>query len=134
MILIDSNVLVAYAVDSDIHHPRSVKLVKSIIEGQFGTILTSDYIFGETVTVAFIRSKSLDIAISAGEYIKGSTNMLKVDEDALDDAWKRFKEQKNTKFSFTDCLNVELMKRKGIDNIATFDKEFEKVDGIRVIS
>ena len=59
--------------------------------------------------------------------------MRKVDREIFDNAWQIFKEQKNTKLSFTDCTILAIMRNEGISNIATFDKDFKKIDGINVI-
>jgi predicted nucleic acid-binding protein len=41
-------------------------------------------------------------------------------------AWKLFGEQKGMRFSFTDCMIIAQMSLNGIDQLATFDEEFEK--------
>ncbi|TMI08272.1 hypothetical protein E6H34_05405 [Candidatus Bathyarchaeota archaeon] len=51
--------------------------------------------------------------------------MLKVSDDVFQAAWSRFREQKDTKFSFTDSTTVELMHQNGVRRIATFDREFK---------
>lgn len=133
MIFIDSSVLVAFAVEKDSNHQKALKLLEKLVVGEFGTIFTSDYIFDETTTVIFARSKSIKEAILAGEYILNSTNLLKVEEESFKDAWAQFKNQKLTKLSFTDCTNLSLMKNRGIRNIATFDGEFSKIESISVV-
>jgi uncharacterized protein len=134
LILIDSSVLVAYAVESDINHIRAIKTVKRIANGDFGNAIISDYIFDETTTVTFIRAKSLEKAVIVGNYIKNSVEIIKINEDIFDDSWEMFKNQKNSKFSFTDCSNISLMQNKGIRYLSTFDKEFENLKSVEVIS
>jgi predicted nucleic acid-binding protein len=58
---------------------------------------------------------------------------LKIDEDVFEYSWETFKNQKISKFSFTDCSNVSLMRDKGIRYIATFDREFRKINSIKVV-
>ena len=134
MIFLDSSIIVAYIVDSDTNHEKSIEIIKNITDGKFGRMHISDYVFDETITTTFIRSKSLDKAIYVGEYLKMSTVILKVDDSDFEDAWELFKNQKSTKLSFTDCSIIKLMERYGINNLATFDKEFSKINGINVIT
>lgn len=134
MILIDSNIFVAYTVEDDSNHEKSIKVMEQIIKGNFGPAVTSDYIFDETTTVTLIRSKSTEKAVLVGNYIKQAIEILKINEDIFEDSWKMFKSQKSSKFSFTDCSNVSLMKERNIIYIATFDQEFKKVPFIRVLS
>lgn len=133
MIFIDSNVLVAYEVKEDSNHERAVNLIDRIAKGEFDTLFTSDYIFDETITVTLVKSKSLEKAILVGQYIMNSTEILKVDVESFENAWQSFKNQKNTKLSFTDCTNISLMKDRGIHNLATFDREFKKIESINVV-
>ncbi|MHB1493785.1 MAG: type II toxin-antitoxin system VapC family toxin [Thermoplasmataceae archaeon] len=133
MIFLDTSVLVSYLVEKDSNHPRAVILVDEIVSGKHGSAVTSDYVFDETVTVALVRSKSLDIAVAAGALIKESISMIKIDEDIFENSWMVFKNQESTRFSFTDCTILTLVKENHIDKIATFDKEFQSSDGYEVI-
>jgi predicted nucleic acid-binding protein len=135
LILIDSSVFVAYAVESDSNHEQAVKVIKQITDGDFGQVFTSDYVFDETTTVTLIRSKSIEKAIMVGNYIKDSVEIIKINEDLFEDSWEIFKSQKtkSTKLSFTDCSNVSIMKHRNIKNIATFDGEFKEIKSINVI-
>lgn len=134
MIFIDSNVLIALAVKKDSNHPKALKLLEKLVAGEFGAIFTSDYVFDETTTMVFVRSKSISEAALAGEYILGSTNLIKVEDETFKDAWEQFKNQKSAKLSFTDCTNISIMKNRGIRNIATFDGGFSKIDSINVVA
>ncbi len=94
--------------------------------------IISDYIFDETVTVVFWRGKKLSFAIETGNDLKESVQIIAVSELIFEEAWKIFKSRiKN--FSFTDCTTLAIMKKKGINNISTFDKDFKNVEGINVI-
>jgi hypothetical protein len=93
----------------------------------------TDYIFDESVTVILIRLKSISETVKIGESIRKSTELLEVEMTDFEDAWKFFKRQEITGFSFTDCTTLEMMKKNEIKNIATFDEDFVKVKGINVI-
>ncbi|MEK6909849.1 MAG: PIN domain-containing protein [Candidatus Aenigmatarchaeota archaeon] len=134
MIFLDSSFLVSVEVETDQNHEKAIKIRDEIIEGKFDKTVISDYIFDETVTVTFGKTKDLNKAVLVGSNLKKSAEMIKVDEKSFEEAWDIFKGQKDTKFSFTDCTIVSLMRKENITNIATFDEDFKKVKGINVVS
>ena len=133
MIFLDTSVLVSYLVEGDSNHPRAEVLVNEIISGKHGSAVTSDYVFDEMVTVVLVRSKSLDIAATAGELIKESIAMIRIDEGIFENSWMVFMKQKSTRLSFTDCTILTVFKENYIEKIATFDKEFQSSDSYEVI-
>ena len=133
MIFRVTSFLVSVEVETDQNHRRALKIMDDIIAGKSGDVFISDYIFDETVTVTFVKSHDLRKAILVGTNLQDSAEMLKVDEKHLEEAWKLFKGQKDTKFSFTDCTTLVLMEKEGIKNIATFDRDFNNVNGINII-
>ncbi len=133
MIFLDSSFLISVEVETDQNHERAIKIRDEIINNKYGRNVISDYVFDETVTVTFGRTKDLEKTILVGENLKNSVEILKVDDDIFQEGWILFKNQKNTKFSFTDCITLSIMKKDGIRNIATFDEDFRKSEGINVI-
>jgi len=133
MIVLDTSFIVAFYNTRDENHQKAIKLMDEIIRGKYGKLYITDYIFDESITVVLIRSKSLSETIKIGESIRKSTELLEVETTDFEDAWKFFKRQKITRFSFTDCTTLEMMKKNEIKNIATFDEDFVKVKGINVI-
>ena len=123
MIFLDTSVLVAYIVNKDSNHEKAVRLIDDIIAGKYGSTVTSDYVFDETVTVVLVRTKSLESAITSGQLIKESMDILSVNDIVFENAWKLFKNQESARFSFTDCTILSLISANHIENLATFDKE-----------
>ncbi|MDE1764225.1 MAG: type II toxin-antitoxin system VapC family toxin [Thaumarchaeota archaeon] len=134
MILLDTSFLVAYFNQKDVNHSKAMHVIRNIVEKKFGTLYITDYVFNETVTVSLIKMKSLDKAAMIGNYILKAMQTIRVEEDVFLDAWKIFQRQKGTRLGFTDCTTVAIMRYRGIDNIATFDKDFTKIDGVNCIS
>lgn len=134
MILLDSSFLVAYVLDKDNHHSRSLSMMEKVKDGAFGTAYITDYIFDEVVTVIMAKSNSINKAIEAGTYLKESLIILKLEEEALDNAWNIFKLQSKGILSFTDCTNLSEMKSKDIQNLATFDGGFMNLKGVTVVN
>jgi len=132
-IFIDSNVFVAYYNTRDEQHEKATKLIEKIMTFEYGLPVTSDYVFDETITATFVRTKNKPIAIKLGNQIASSIKMLKINTTVFQDAWKIFKTTKNT-LSFTDCTNIAFLSIINDNKIATFDKEFENIEGIKVIT
>ncbi|AKA49140.1 hypothetical protein IX51_08510 [uncultured archaeon] len=133
MIFLDTSVLVAFIVDKDSNHENAVSIMEEIVSGKHGPAITSEYVFDETVTVVLVRSKSLDSAVKTGALIKESMPVLDVGSDTFEASWNRFRNQKVTKFSFTDCTILEVVESNHIDKLATFDKDFKSRDSFRVV-
>lgn len=134
MIFLDTSFLVAYIVDKDTNHEIAVSLMKEIVEGEHGSAITSEYVFDETVTVVLVRSRSLETAVKTGDIIKESIPVLDVGNNVFEASWKRFRNQRNAKFSFTDCTILEMVESNHLDKLATFDREFEGADNFEVLS
>jgi predicted nucleic acid-binding protein len=108
--------------------------VEGIISGKYGSALTSDYVFDETVTVVLVRTKSLESAVNSGKLIRESVTLVSVSESIFEHSSEIFNKQKSTRFSFTDCTILALIAENHIDKLATFDKEFRGADFYKVVN
>ena len=133
MIFIDTSLLVAFVVAKDTNHEKSVSIMEEIVGGKHGQAITSEYVFDETVTVVLVRSKSLYLASKTGDLIKESMPVLEVGNNIFEASWTRFRNQKDTKFSFTDCTILEVVESNHIDKLATFDREFKYSKSFKVV-
>lgn len=133
MIILDSSFIVAYKIENDFHHQKAIEIMKGIVAGKYGEVYVTDYIFDESVTIVFGKTKKLEGAINTGNGLIKSSKILRIDAATFDNAWSLFKRQKNTKFSFTDCTTLIVMDENRIKNIATFDEDFKKIREIDVI-
>lgn len=122
MILIDTNVLVAYLNERDTLHDRAVKLAEKISGGNYGPAIISEYIFDETVTVLSARAGRKQ-AIMFGNDLLKNFDIIQVTAPLFRAAWWLFKG--STGLSFTDCTNIAMVKELEIC-IATFDNDFRK--------
>ena len=90
--------------EKDSNHEKAVLLMEEIIKGKYGSAITSEYIFDETVTVILVRSKSLESAAMSGEMIKKSMLILEVSSSVFEDSWDRF--QRIDKYDVDRILEV----------------------------
>ena len=133
-IFLDTSFLISYFNEDDHNHTKATFLMEKVTSDYYGTLYISDYIFDEYVTVLLARIKNLSIVSSCAENVKEGVHMISVEQQDFDDAWTFFKKQKGTLLSFTDCVSVVLMKKHRIKDMATFDKEFERLKQLSVIS
>ena len=130
-IFIDTNILVSYFNKRDENHKKAEKLLEDIFEKKkYGDPITSDYVFDESVNICTLRTKSKELSIKLGDMIFNSIPMLNVTIPIFQMSWELFKK---VKMSFTDCTNIILVLTYGIKNIATFDKEFKRINNINVV-
>lgn len=132
MIFIDANILIALDNIKDVHHKKAVALVNQIEEGAFGEVFTSDYVFNEVIGYTY-RKNGKKRAAKIGENMINSIIIDSVDELMLEAAWNYFKST-TLGLNLVDSTNLISMKKFGANKIATFDKEFKKVKGIKVIN
>ena len=128
MIILDTSFIVSYFNTRDQNHSKAVKFMKQMHE----PLCLTDYIFGETATVSLIRLKSIEKASRIGEILK-SLRIIDVEKSSFDKAWDLFRKQKDTALSFTDCTTISIMQENYIEKIATFDGDFSKIWGIKVV-
>ncbi|MDG6994379.1 MAG: type II toxin-antitoxin system VapC family toxin [Nitrososphaerota archaeon] len=133
MILLDSSLLIAYKVRNDVHHEKANALMKQVVSERFGKPVISDYIFDETVTGIFARSRNLRLSVEYAKELLASLEMLKVDEKTFREAWEIFSRQEKRELSFTDSTTIALMKIHYIGNVGTFDGDFKAIKGIDAI-
>src|SRR5215472_12188531 len=119
MIFLDSSFLIAFEVETDTNHAKARVLMREIADLAHGPAVISDYIFDEVVTVTLARTKSVAKARLVGDSMLKSFKILRVSDDLFQAAWARFKEQKDTRFSFTDSTTTELMHQNDLKTIAT---------------
>lgn len=134
MIFLDSSFLIAYKIENDTHHQKAKLLMEKIIKNEFGKPIISDYIFDEVITVIFGKSKNHKLAVETGKELINSFDILNIEESLFKESWNEFIKQKETKFSFTDCSILALINSHKIQNLATFDEEFNNIGSLRVFN
>jgi len=133
-VFIDANILIAFANPDDNCHARAKTILTGVVKQNYGKPFISDYIFDEVVTVLLQKTKDLKVTVEYGEkLLSNEIEILTVDEHIFKEAWTIFKEQGQTKLSFTDCTNLAIMRTHNIQHIATFDQAYKKQKNINVV-
>lgn len=132
MLLIDANLFLARDNTRDVHHLRAIELWEEIERGDYDSPFTTDYVFNEVVGVTF-RKLGKERAIKLGEHLLKSIPTITIDGPMLRDAWNFFT-QTELNLNVVDCTHLVAMKLANTISIATFDREFQKIKGITVIT
>jgi predicted nucleic acid-binding protein len=128
-LFVDTSVFFAAFSKNDALHADAVSLLEWALQGEGGTIYTSDYVFDETVTLVRVRTHNSEMALKIGQMVKDSSRviMLRVDEDIFEKAWDVFREYCCRGLSFTDCTSVALVREHRIGRVLSFDAHFEGI-------
>ncbi|MBI2616668.1 PIN domain-containing protein [Candidatus Gottesmanbacteria bacterium] len=124
-VFIDTSFLKAVVDEKDDFYTDALRIWNRFREGNF-QLLTSNFILDETLTLVRIR-RGLHI-IELFRKILAGKPAIEIERVALEDeenAWKWFMLPWKD-LSFTDCISFALMKRLGLNRVATFDKHFRQ--------
>ena len=109
-------------------------MFERIANGEYGQAVITEFIFSEVVTVLLLRV-DLETAAAAGRVLEEAEEISILGASSLyEGGWRVFQEQKGTELSFVEASSIACMVERGIKFIATFDKDFKKVDGVNVVS
>lgn len=124
-VFIDTSGWVSLFNSRDSNH-RLAKVIWSNLIKARSTLLTSDFILDETITLLRVRA-GFEVSIRAGESIFSSRILERamVDERTIYAAWSIYKKYRDQNLSFTDCTSFFVMKERGIREAFSFDSHFE---------
>lgn len=133
MIVLDSSFIIAYHNTRDVHHAAAKPIMEEVASGKWGNATLLEYVFLEVVTVLLAR-RGLEVASNVASILLQARELEFVPcSDLFLDAFETFRNQRNTKLSFTDAAIVTAVSREKGGVVATFDREFAQVAGIAVV-
>ena len=133
MIIIDSNIYVAYFNKRDKNHSRSKNLVKNLLKGEYGNRFTISEVFSEVSTILFRQTQNMEIVKKAWKTIYEKETSwafpIIVTKDLISNAWDIFTKYTTSKvpLSFVDCLLISTARNNSISSILSFDSEFDGI-------
>ena len=128
-LFVDTSAWFAFANRSDPDHD-SVREVLTRFEGR---LFTSNFVFDETVTLARYRLGH-HVAAKIGDSLLDG-NVVRLIRATADDelrAWELFRKRPDQRYSYTDCLSFEFMKRLEVTRAAALDDDFVR-EGFEVL-
>jgi len=100
-------------------------------DASYGQVMTSDYVYDETVTLTYQRTGSTERAISVGERLwstdggPDAVTIYHITESLFEEAVDAFERFDDHGLSFTDATTVALADRHDVDIVLSFDDDFE---------
>ena len=129
LLFVDTSVWFAFVNRDDSRRSTVGKLIRSFD----GRLVTSNFVFDETVTLCRMRlghavAKDLGDALLSGD-VADLLRALPEDEVA---AWSLLRDRADQPYGFTDCVSFAMMRRLGIGAAATLDEDFRR-EGFEVL-
>ncbi len=124
-LFLDTGSLVARELTRDQYHKKVVEGWNAIRQSSCD-LYCSEHVLDETATL-LSRRRSYAFASECGlNFIKSELiQWLPTTGSDLENAIMRMRKYADQAVSFTDCVSVVLMKRRGIKHIFGFDRHFE---------
>jgi predicted nucleic acid-binding protein len=93
-------------------------------------VLTSEYVYDETITLTYRRTGRVSDAVEVGRRIRGegypdAIELLYSSPQLFEKAVKAYERYTEHELSFTDAMTVALCERHGIDGVLSFDDDFD---------
>ncbi len=120
-LFVDTSAWLAHANRRDAHHLR----VREAIQGFPGRLVTTNYIFDETITLAGARFGH-GPAVAIGGVLRDAAvvDLLRLTAAQEQEAWQFFVERPDKDYSFTDCTSFVLMRQLRLTTAASLDADF----------
>ena len=124
MYFLDTTFIVALFVSNDQWHSQAVDVYGRIKDKE---LAISKLVIAEVVTILKNKLETKDIS----EIYRNLSQIFTVFDDSLsyDEAMDVFIKYDST-ISFFDAMYVAISKKEGINEIVSFDSDFDKIDGI----
>ena len=120
-LFVDTSAWFAFANRDDPEH----KGVAALLGKSRGRLITSNFIFDETVTLCQ-RRLGHSVAEKVGRALLDSArvDLLRITPEDENAAWELFCKRPDHTYSFTDCTSFVIMRRLGIETAAALDDDF----------
>jgi uncharacterized protein len=133
MILVDSGAWYSLSDNRERHHGRATALFARTTRGEFGRILTTDYILDETYTLIRMRL-GIPVVRSLRNLLARSSSLqiVRVSEAVFEHALDIMLAHEDKHWSLTDCTSFVLMRELEVATAFTFDRNFVEA-GFRAV-
>jgi predicted nucleic acid-binding protein len=127
MIFVDTSAWYALEVEDDTNHRRASQFLSELRSKRFGSLLTSDYVLDETVTLLWLRKGSMTALAFLDKVNRSkSIHIVWIDAPIF---WKTvdfMQERKDKHWSFTDFTSFLIMKQMNATSAFGFDENFQQ--------
>ena len=132
-VFVDTGVFYAHHdTDATRHDVATRALTRVLGSTAYGHVLTSTYVYDETVTLTHRRTGRITDAIEVGRRIRGdgypdAIELLHSAPPRFEEAVTTYEQYTEHGFSFTDAMTVAMVEHHGIDSVLSFDDDFDGV-------
>ena len=127
---VDSTFLVARFNVRDDRHKEALAFVGELAAGAMGAfrVVTTDYVFDETVTAILARTRNHALAANAGRSVLNSKawRLEFLGRRDFEKGWEFFLDRGDKRWSFTDCMSFTFMEDRGFRKALAFDENFRQ--------
>lgn len=124
-VFVDTGYLLALERRTDQNHPQALEHWRSLREGGTLRLVSTTYVFDETVT--YLNSRGLHAsAVKVGGRLLASPSveLVHVGEGLFRQAFDLLRERPDKRYSLTDCVSFVVMRERGIPVAFAFDRHF----------
>lgn len=130
-VLVDTGVLYAEHDRDASRHGVAVDALDAVYDGDLGQPYVSEYVYDEAVTLTLQRGGSHEPAQRLGQRIRGAGQfprayeLLHVSQATFETAVELFERYDDQRLSFTDAVQVAQLRAEDIDQLLSFDDDFD---------
>jgi predicted nucleic acid-binding protein len=132
-ILIDTGVVYADHDTDATRHDAASRALDAVYDGEFGHPYLTDYVFDEAITLTRKRTGSHRAATQLSDRLLGEGQypsvyeILHVSKAVFSNAVDVFERYDDQELSFTDATIVAVVERFDIDQVLSFDDDFDGI-------
>lgn len=128
-LFVDTSAWFAFVNRKDSSHTA----VRQAIQAFSGRLVTSNFVFDETITLCGYRLGH-DSAVRFGDALlaPGTVDLVSVTSADEQAAWTLYRQRSDQRYSFTDCTSFVLMRRLRMDTVLALDDDF-RTEGFQVL-
>lgn len=125
MIFVDSDAFIAIYSKKDLHHKKAVEISKNLKKDKTPLVTSWDVVDETATKLSFFLLKKTSLRFLK-TLMRGKIAITYPNEEISQEAIKIFKKQKSKRVSLTDCTNMAMAQKRGIEAFFSFDKHYEK--------
>lgn len=135
-VFVDTGVFYAAFDRTASRHETARGALESVLRSaEYGKVVTSEYVYDETVTLTLRRTRRTADAIALGRRIRamedGSSptgpTILFSSRSSFDLAIETFERFEDHSLSFTDAMTIAMVDHHGLDAVLSFDDDFDGI-------
>ncbi|MGH9316017.1 MAG: type II toxin-antitoxin system VapC family toxin, partial [Thermoanaerobaculia bacterium] len=125
-VLVDTSAFYALQSTGDSREHALAAATAERFETDQALLVTTDYVLDETYTLLPSALGHRSAVRFGREIRRGGIEIVQVDPDIQEEAWRIFQRYADKDFSFTDCTSFAVMRRGKIGLAFTLDRHFRQ--------